>query len=252
MKHLRLIFRVPAVTLFTILSALAYGIGALLVRLAGYSHLPWRNQLLTFWASATARLIRLEIHTEGSPPEPPFFLVSNHLSYLDIVPLFKNLSCTFIARQDIQSWPLLGRISRLIGVIFIDRTRKLDVARVNRIVSNTLSRHTGIVLFPEGGTSDGSRVHRFRASLLEHPSAIGMPVNFATLHYRTGDGELPASEAVCWHGDISFPAHVLRLLSLDRIICTVTFGKETVAERDRKLLASRLYDQVIKQFTPIQ
>lgn len=252
MKQLRLIYRVLTVTLFTLSSVMIYGAGVLVTRLTGRSHLPWRNRILAFWAAVSARLIHLEIHTEGTTPAPPFFLVSNHLSYLDIIPLFRNLSCTFIAREDIRSWPLLGRIARFMGVIFIDRKRKRDVARVNQIISGTLNRHVGIVLFPEGGTSDGSQVHRFRASLLEYPAVIGMPVHFATLHYRTEEGDLPASEAVCWHGNVSFPVHIIRLLTLKRIICELTFGTEPVRESDRKKLASMLQDRVSEQFEPVR
>ena len=70
----------------------------------------------------------------GTPPRAPFLLVSNHLSYVDILLLGGAASGSFVAMQEIASWPLVGHLCRTVGTVFIDRSAKLDLVRVAREV----------------------------------------------------------------------------------------------------------------------
>jgi lyso-ornithine lipid O-acyltransferase len=203
---------------------------------------------MTLWAKSLLFILNIHVDVKGRPPDAPFFLVSNHLSYIDILPLYQNLDCTFVAKKEVESWPLIGYMAKTMGVIFIDRKRKIDVGRVNQIISQSLHEHQGIVLFPEGTTSAGDQVLPFKASLLEHPATSKFDVHFATILYQTSDRDPPASENVCWWGGISFPAHILRLVQTRRIECNIVFSEETVAHSDRKELADVLYKKVQQQF----
>jgi len=193
----------------------------------------------------------MKVTVKGNPPRAPFFLVSNHLSYLDVVPLYKSMTCTFVAKKDVESWPVVGFMAKTMGIIFIDREKKIDVGRVNQIISKSLNKDQGIVLFPEGTTSPGAEVLPFRASLLEHPAASDLDVHYASITYETSNQDLPASESVCWWGEISFPSHVYLLAGNKQINCTITFGQETVRHSDRKELADILYKKVKDQFIPV-
>ena len=54
----------------------------------------------------------------------------------------------------------------------------------------------------------------------------------------------PASEAVVWKRGVRLPDHARRLLMLDRIDATLTFGEGTVRGSDRKALAAELQRRV--------
>lgn len=184
-------------------------------------------------------------------PEPPFLLVSNHLSYLDIFVLFSKLRCLFVAKSDVKAWPFIGFLVRTCGILFIDRNRKRDVTRVNQLISKNITENQGIILFPEGTTSPGFDVLPFRSSLLEYPASNGFPVSCVSISYQTKSGEDPAFESVCWWADTPFFSHFLTLLGLRGIQATLHFSKELISLNDRKQLTSALEDAVRDNFDPV-
>ncbi len=216
----------------------------LLARRRAESRAGWQNRLFRAWCRALARLLGVEARWHGAVPDPPFVLVANHLSYVDILLLGSRLPCLFVAKAEVAEWPVLGHLCRSVGTLFIDRDRKRDVPRTLEAIRETLGRGLGVVFFPEGTSSDGARVPPFRPALLELPARLGMPVHHAALAYRTPAGSPPAGESVCWWGDAPFLPHLLRLLRLPAIEATVVLGSGPIAARDRKALASDLHAAV--------
>lgn len=212
----------------------------------------WRNRIARLWASSTAGIMGLNIHLKGTPPEPPFFLVSNHLSYVDIIPILLHTDCVFIAKSEVKSWPLIGWMARSAGVIFIDREMKRDVHRVNRLIAANLTDRQGVVLFPEGTSTRGEEVKSFKSALLRYAAQQEFPVSYATITYRTHDPDKAASEWICWWGDMTFLDHFFNMLKLKSFDTIITFGEQMVSETDRKKLADRLHQLVKQQFTPTE
>lgn len=188
---------------------------------------------------------------EGHAPRAPFLLVCNHLGYVDIPVLAACIDVWFIAKLEIRAWPLVGALCRSVGTIFIDRGLTRDVLRVNRLIEDVLRRGYGVVLFPEGTSTQGFKVGRFRTSLLDHPVRSGLPVHAAALTYHTPPGEPPANLSVCWWGDAPLFAHVQRLLELTRFDAVVRFSPNAVSGDDRKELAARLRQEVEDIFEPV-
>ncbi|MDX1590851.1 MAG: lysophospholipid acyltransferase family protein, partial [Balneolaceae bacterium] len=213
---------------------------------------PWRNRLLKHWSRGVCKILNIKLSVRGEAPKPPFVIVSNHVSYLDVVPLYGVLDCTFIAKQEIRSWPLIGYMAKTLGVIFIDRSLRCDVDRVNREQMEKLNDHQGVLIFPEGTTSDGSQILRLRSPLLQTAIDANLPVHAATLYYETGESDLPANESVCWYTNISLAKHAIRLAKTTHIDCVVTFSPEAVSSDDRKILASKLQSLMREQFTPMK
>jgi len=213
----------------------------------------WRNKSLCTWGKLSARSLSIDVNIVGTPPEPPFFLVSNHLSYVDIIILFSRLSTTFVAKSEVADWPVLGFIARSIGVVFIDRKRRSDVARVNEEISNSVTENRGLTLFPEGTTSPGSKVLRFRAALLDYPAQSDLGAHYCALSYSTGGEDCGdrAYEIVSWWGDSELHTHIIRLAEERSIKATITFGNSVVKDSDRKILAEKLQQRVSGVFTPM-
>jgi 1-acyl-sn-glycerol-3-phosphate acyltransferase len=224
-----------------------------LLRLSGLQHHAARVSAWVFrhWARWSIRVLGARIEVEGSPPAPPFVLASNHLGYVDIMVLASQIDCVFVSRADVATWPVVGYLVSMVGTIFIDREAKRDIPRVLDLVYENLAHGRGIAIFPEGTTSDGSTVLRFRPALLEAAARSGVPVRCVSLTYRTPAGSAPARVAVCWWGEMTFWAHVLRLFRLPGFVAKVSFAPDSIHEKDRKRLAAAAREIVLRHFEPI-
>ena len=188
--------------------------------------------------------IGVRVQVNGVPPRPPFILVSNHLGYLDVVVMGLLLPARFVAKSEVASWPVMGVLARSMDTVFINRTRHRDIQRVNQIIETILEQGDALVFYPEGTSSNGEKVLRFRAPLLDYPASRDYPVHYAALQYQVAKEYGPASQKVCWWDETPFFAHMLKLLGIPRIHATVTFGNAPVSEADRKKLATQLQEKV--------
>ena len=119
-----------------------------------------------YWAVFT-RLIGIRVRVIGSPAGAtgarPLMFVSNHSSWIDVPMLGGVLEGCFVAKDDVAKWPLISVIARLGRTVFVSRTRA-STARERDAMRETLRGGDRLILFPEGTSSDGSRVLPFRSS----------------------------------------------------------------------------------------
>jgi len=251
MSYLRATYR--AVALCAVTAAMwALMIAGLPASIAfGAAQSKWRRFCFRAWARAAARVMNLKISASGPIPEAPFFLVSNHLSYVDVVVFASLVDCVFVAKSEVARWPVVGRLCRSVSTIFIDRARHSDVTRANRSIRQTMAKGDGVVLFAEGTSTDGGGVRPFKSSLLETAARAGFAVSYSAISYRTRGTDRPARLAVCWWGDMTFLGHLFALLRLSEVRAAVSFGAEKIREGDRKALARRLWSAVSDQLTTV-
>lgn len=251
MSTLRASLRLFLLIVYTLTTFGIYLVGYGLVWFFKQRYEPWRNLFMRTWARGVAFIFNVRIKAIGEPPEAPFFIVSNHMSYLDIVPLYLNLRCTFVAKKEVRSWPVVGFMVKAVGVIFIDRKRRKDVKRVNELLNESLNKYQGMIVFPEGTSSGGKEVLPFHSSLLNLPATANLPVHYCSLYYETGDGDAPADHSVCFYGAReSFPQHIWKFAKTRSIYCEIKFGQEPVQSSDRKELAESLHQKIEGVFRP--
>jgi 1-acyl-sn-glycerol-3-phosphate acyltransferase len=220
------------------------------LKYAGVDSLGWGAKMRSKWGKYVCKVVGAEIVIKGTPPETPFFLVSNHLSYADIWVLYSKLKCTFIAKSELKKWPLIGFMLATSGIIFVDRSKRSDVRRVNDEISRNLNEHQGIALFPEGTTSAGSSLLPFKSALLQFPAYKNIPVHSASINYETHPKDKPAFQMISWWDDTPFPVHFLRLLTLRKWKATITYAEEAVSSDNRKLLTLQAREQIESVFEP--
>lgn len=233
--------RLVAAGLWTAFCYAVWAIGALLTLPFRRAARRWNGATIGRWSRGLLRIFGVRVRVVGPRPSAPFFLVANHLSYLDILVLGGALGSTFVSKHDIARWPVLGHLARVTGTIFVDRARRRDAVRVLREIDRAWSEGAGIVVFPEGTSSRGDRIYPLKSALLEWAVRQEQPVHAAALYYATGDPAHPATDAVCWWGDVPFGTHAARLLTLRRIEATITFSPTVAREPDRTRLAERLH-----------
>lgn len=247
---IRLLWRLPAILALSALGYLAVLVGNGVAALTRGPLPAWRLGLFRLWARAVLAILGARVVLEGRPPSPPFLLVANHLGYVDIALLAAQAPAAFVAREDLSRWPFWGVMSRSVGTIYVDRGAKRDLPRAAAEIERALARGIGVVLFPEGTSSDGSGVLPFRPSLLDPAARLGIPVHWATITYRALPGEPPASRSVCWAGSAPFLPHFLHLLRLRGFEAVLAYGEAPLADRDRKTLARDLEEAVRRALAP--
>lgn len=242
--------RVLALGFVTALLWLAWAAGSLPALCAGRFG-AWRAWVVHVWARAVARVIGLAAHVRGELGSGPCLLVANHLSYVDVVLLAALRPCTFVAKSEVASWPVLGFLARTMGTLFVARANKRDLPRTRAQMERALAAGRTVVLFPEGTSTSGTTVRPFHSALLAPAVELGVAVHPATLRYRTPRGEGPAEGTVCWWGEMTFAAHLLELLRLPGFEADLDLGSRALFDEDRKRLARRLHAVVARRLAPV-
>ena len=194
---------------------------------------------------ATRRTLRfLQVEPQASGPIPSRgLLISNHLSYLDILVLSSLTPAVFVSKHDVKYWPVFGQFAVLAGTVFVDRRRRFQVGPINDEITAALKQGALVVLFPEGTSTNGQTLLPFKSSLLEPATNPAWPLAIGWIHYEIDDGD--ASNEVCYWGDHTFFPHMLNLLSKRRVRATVRFGHFAERNGDRKELAQRLREEIL-------
>jgi 1-acyl-sn-glycerol-3-phosphate acyltransferase len=209
--------------------------------LTGRTDLGHRAYALHRWSARVLPWLGVRIVIDGRLPENGL-LVSNHLSYLDILVFSAVGPCVFVAKREVRSLPGIGWIATLCGTIYIDRSRRSDTHSIKPQMAAALAAGSRLVLFPEGTSSDGRQVLPFRSSLLQPAVENRTPVTAASITYEMDEGD-PAVD-VCYYGDMTMGPHALKLFGKSGVTAMLCFGGSAQVFSDRKQAAQELYERV--------
>ncbi len=214
---------------------------------------PLHKRTARLWHKIACRLLGFRITVAGTAPaagKAGVLLVANHASWLDILVLGSVAEVSFIAKDDVKTWPVFGQLARLQDCLFVSREKRTEVATQTESLAARLERGDTMVLFPEGTTSCGNFVRPFKSALFGALAASGRhKVQPVAIAYVGVDG-LPMGRyfrpLATWPGTLELAPHLSRILREGRLDIVVTFGAtETVAPGfDRKALAGRMEEQV--------
>ncbi len=186
--------------------------------------------------------------SRGPSVQGPALIAANHLGWLDIVCACAEWRCTFVAKREVRTWPVVGRIAMALGVVFIDRARKRDLLRAIPALERALREGQAVLFFPESTTTDGQDVLPFRSALFEAAVRSGAPVY--PLAYGA-QGRDAAGSVACWTGDETLARSVWRVAGTRRTTCSLHVGAPIPAGDARKPLAAMARSQVRRRFVPV-
>ncbi|WP_424362720.1 lysophospholipid acyltransferase family protein [Methylocystis parvus] len=177
------------------------------------------------------------------PAAAPRFVVSNHVSWTDVIALASLYPLVFLAKSEVAGWPVLGFLARLQGTVFVPRSSRKDIPAVNAALCGVLREGRDLVVFPEGTSSDGADVLPFRPAHFDAIQGYGGALAVAPVAIRYTDGARPID--VGWYGDMTFLPHLWSLMKRGGVECLVSCG-EAIEPRgkDRKQLAFETEAQV--------
>lgn len=244
--RLRAIRRMVSVALWTLLSL---PIQMVLVLLPGRAKIAFAK---LYWA-VFARLLGLHVRVIGTRAsagsDRPVIYISNHSSWVDIPVVGGVLDGCFVAKGDVAGWPVVGTIARLGRSVFVTRQRGSTV-RERDSMQGLLAGGDNLILFPEGTSSDGSRVLPFRSSFFSVAQSEARPIiQPVSVVYDRLSG-LPTGRAnrpvFAWYGDMDIASHAWRLARCSGLRVTVLLHAPLDPARfpDRKALSQAVWRTV--------
>ncbi len=216
------------------------------------------SALLTLlWARTTLAVMEMSVTVSGSEHVTGrgMLIASNHQSYLDIIILASAVPALFVAKKEVRSWPLLGWMATLGGTLYIDRSAFRGAVAAMESIFRALREHVNVVIFPEGTSTNGELIVRFKPALFRSALTAKCSVLPVTITYRSVNGVQADSsnrDLFCWYGAMTFNEHFWTLLSARSMKISVTFHPaipfSPLMEPDR--LCEQAYNAVSTGFEP--
>jgi 1-acyl-sn-glycerol-3-phosphate acyltransferase len=173
----------------------------------------------------------IEIRVVGAFPERGA-VISNHLSYVDIVVYAALHACVFVSKEEIRGWPVVGWMTTMAGTVYVARGHGGSAMRAREGMQAALDAGLPVVFFPEGTTSNGEGLLKFHSGLLGQVMAGGAPVTAGYVRYTLGAGNeagVTVADDVCYWGDGNMVAHIFKFLGLRGVRAEVRFADGPIA-----------------------
>ncbi|GAA2346061.1 lysophospholipid acyltransferase family protein [Dactylosporangium salmoneum] len=140
--------------------------------------LPQRHLVRAQRGLARAVLAGLGIRhsASGRIPQSGALLVANHVSWLDVVVILAHAPARLLAKREVRSWPLIGRLAATLGTVFVDRSRPKSLPATIGEVSRNIAAGGVVAVFPEGTTWCGRMGGTFRPAMFQAAVDAGVPV----------------------------------------------------------------------------
>ncbi|WP_293006823.1 1-acyl-sn-glycerol-3-phosphate acyltransferase [Nitrosomonas sp.] len=214
----------PVLLRFIRLTRLLFHVASGLLQSLVYSYFPLsiQHKMMQHWASGLLSILGIRLQCHGRLPTveiPCVLMAANHVSWLDVCILMAACPTRFVAKAEINRWPILGRMSRNVGTLFIERAKRADTMRINQQISEVMERGERVTVFPEGTTSDGTQLNHFHASLLQSAVITDALLYPVAIRYRNNTGE------ICQEAAYLEPSLVL---SLQQILSQIRIDAELI------------------------
>jgi lyso-ornithine lipid O-acyltransferase len=190
-----------------------------------------RADWLHRFCARAMRGMGIEINVEGKFPERGA-VISNHLSYVDIVVFAALHPCVFVAKAEMQRWPVVGWMTTMSGTVYVARGHGGSAMRARQGMQAAVDAGLPVVFFPEGTTTNGSQMLKFHSGLLGQVIESGAAVTAAYLRYSLSaenGSNVSVADDVCYWGDRKMLAHIFKFLGLRGVKAEVRFAEEPIA-----------------------
>ena len=212
-----------------------------------YFPLYIQRRMMQHWATKLLSILSIRLQCHGKIPGleiPRALFAANHVSWLDICVLMAACPTRFVAKAEINKWPILGLLSRNTGTLFIERAKRSDTLRINQHISDVLEKGERVVVFPEGTTTDGTQLNHFHASLLQsaiNADALLYPV---AIRYRNVAGNISQEAAYL---ELSLFFSLQKILSQVKIDAELTFAEPIPCGMKNRRELARLAERAIAE-----
>jgi len=172
--------------------------------------------------------------------------VANHISWVDIYAINSVIPLRFIAKSEISNWPILGYLVRKSGTLFINRSSRKDAARIVKITTQSLQDSDNVGFFPEGTTTDGTHLVKFKSSILQAAVEANATVWPIAIYYSQPDGSVNTQMA--YAGDTTMGESMISILKQKDPVVELHFLTPiSTHQSDRQAVTQVAFERIAKQ-----
>lgn len=189
------------------------------------------------------RIMNIRVHIRNREifdRQKNWYIMGNHMSYIDILVLLANFRTLFITSNEMKNKPVLGQICFFGGSFFVERRKITTLKDEIPRISNTLKEGLNICLFPEGRCSDGRGLLEFKSALIESAVSSGTNVLPLCIKYTGISGRPVKGEdflTIGYFNGMPFPAQFRKMLSQKSLDVEVEILEPVITEgKDRKAI----------------
>lgn len=186
-----------------------------------------------------------------------YFVVSNHMSYLDALIMASIRPMCFVTSMEMREATGLGLLTEVGGCLYVERRSKENIhGEINEIVE-ALQDGLDVVVFPEATSTNGEKILPFKRALLSAAVGAQKPLLPMVIQYESLDGAAFTTQnrdALCWYGSMDFLPHFLNLMKYKSIRIRVSILPEIAVTKDstRDTLVEQAFECIVKNYKPIR
>jgi 1-acyl-sn-glycerol-3-phosphate acyltransferase len=175
-------------------------------------------------------------------------IVANHISWIDVQVIHSVLYCKFISTTEVLSLPVIGRLAKAAGSLFIDLTKpKRSTYLISQDMVNSLRNKETICAFPEATSTDGKGVLAFKSSLFQPAITASAPICPIAIRYLDQNGRL--SESLGFYGEMTLLESMIATVRAGPNVAELTVLPLMSANKDKHQLAAdchQLIEEIVK------
>ncbi|MBH32375.1 MAG: hypothetical protein CMD90_01865 [Gammaproteobacteria bacterium] len=195
------------------------------------------------WFKKIVECSGVKVSVDGEKPNKTCLIISNHISWLDIVIIGGIFETTFLSKSEVSKWPIIGSITRFADVIFIKRGTKDASEKAIKSLNRCLKYGRNVTIFPEGTTSDGNEILKFKPRLFASVINDNIPIQCVSISYP--DKNNKTHKSVPFVRNDSLFLNILKVLFSKNIKAKVTIGKIIYPDNmDRRSLSDICYEEI--------
>ena len=218
----------------------------------------WKTFVMHRFCGWALKVLRVEVERKGDVTANfrGHFVVSNHLSYLDILILCAQFPTCFVTSVEMRDTPGIGFLTKLANCLFVERRNKERIHAEVQELTEALKNGVNVTVFPEATSTNGDQVLRFRRPLYRAAIDAQRPVLPICLNYLSIAGEALSRsnrDRVFWYDDMTFVDHLWGLAGTNPIRVSVDCMplQNVTPGSDEARLAESSHHIVAASFQPV-
>lgn len=171
-----------------------------------------QEKMIQYWCKKLLSIFEIKIELKGLEAylfnQKKYLIVTNHISWLDIIVIQSIKPSVFVAKSDVASWPLFGWVARMTGTIFIRRDKASDVKKALKKMKQQMMKRS-VCIFPEGTSTNGRYILPFKSNLFQSSIDSNKSILPICLRYEE---HFHYSDKVAFIGDMTLVGSIIKIM----------------------------------------